>query len=745
MKKNALICLLSAICALNTGYAQVSHGGKPLPLVQTRSYAKGLFEEMPPFDVAAELRADALQESDLRSGYRFAYKFVTDFTRTNSGATFTLPDGTRIWRLGIRSKGALSINVLFTEYEVPDGAQVFLYNPNQTQVLGAFNHLNHSELGILPVAPVRGDELIIEYQEPAQASFAGKLRIGEVNHAYRSLKGYEPGGDKSDFYCMPSPICFEEDKDFDRISRSTVLITIDGITACTGVMVNNSLNDGKPYLLTASHCLNKDFSVKNPDYEDVAGRIVCFFNYNSPTCDTTRRGTEEMSVASASFRAVNEKNDMALLELLEQPPAYYQPYYAGWTIEENGGTPPYSGIHHPRASVKRINIAAENLVLKTFIIPQIGFSANAHWQVNQWNVGCTADGSSGSPLFDSNNRVVGLLSGGISTCDSPEDDYYYAFYKAWEPSDNTNEQLKTWLDPANTGINTLDGLDPYANTPSYRLSNIFDAKLQDSLEVTMLPSPASGNMFGTNSLNTTEYAEEYKVKGSAQIDGTYIVTPAITDNAGSLEVEITVYSGTGKPQALIHTERFFPAYTELSLTDSSFVETGKRLNRAQESFIRFSKPVIVSGSFYIGYRILSPDNSSFAAYNLRKTETTQSTAWIHNRSEWVGASRHPQLPFNTSLFIDPVVHFVNDSSSESIENDNPVRLFQDAGHSRIYVLFKERVEKADFKLYAVNGQLVVSKTLSGSESIVPVDRYPSGIYIVRVQWDNISYTQKMVL
>ena len=98
--------------------AQVSHGGRPLPLSLMRSTNGQMFKEMPPFDVQEELRIDSLNESDLRSGFRFAYKFITDYNRYNSGVTFTGPDGTRVWRLGIYSPGALSINVLFTEYEL---------------------------------------------------------------------------------------------------------------------------------------------------------------------------------------------------------------------------------------------------------------------------------------------------------------------------------------------------------------------------------------------------------------------------------------------------------------------------------------------------------------------------------------------------------------------------------------------------------------------------------------------------
>lgn len=735
--------LLFVTLFINTAPAQVSHGGKPLPLLATKSYQDGMFEEMPSFDVEKERKDDAPDRNGLRGGYRFAYKFMTHFNRSNSGASFALPDGTKVWMLGIRSRGALSLNLLFSEYELPEGAQVFLYNSSRTQVLGAFNHLNNSEQGLLPVAPLEGDELIVEYCEPARAAFPGRLTVGEVNHGYRSLKGYEPGDDRKEYGCMPSPPCLGEDGAYARLSRSVVLLTIDGVTACTGVMVNNALNDGKPYLLTASHCLNKDFTVKNPDYEAVAGRIVCFFNYTSPTCDSLIRGTEEMSVASAIYRAVNEKNDLALLELPESPPAYYQPYYAGWTIDENGGTPPYAGIHHPRASVKRINLSSENLKLGNLDVRP--FEKNVHWNVARWDTGSTDGGSSGSPLFDSAHRVVGYLSGGYSTCNSPVDDYYAALFKAWAPSAEDTGQLKRWLDPSGSNRMSVDGLDPYAGSPCYRLSNIGGMKWQDSICIAELPSPAGGNMFGTNSLQTTEYAEEYRIAGKARIDGVYLVTPALDEPAGSLDVEILVYRGIDRPQSLLHSETFYPAYRELSLADSSFTQTAKRLNRAQESFVRFSRPVDVSGAFYVGYKIKAPAKSSFAVYNLPEGLSARNSAWINDRGRWIEASAHPLTPFGSSLFIDPVIHYINDSSHKAPEASRP-EVWVDASRSSIHILLPGgEGETVACRLYSATGQLMQENLVGGSVATIPASGYHPGIYILQLRGNKVFHTRKIIL
>lgn len=724
--------------------AQISHGGRPLSFAVTKSAGTDFFTEMPPFDMEEQLRLDSLNESDLRSGYHFAYKFMTDFTPDNSGIRFTLPDGTRVWRLGIRSAGAYSINVLFSEYNLPEGAQLFLYNSDQTHILGSFNHLNNSELGILPVSPVQGDELIIEYQEPANAAFPGRLRVGEVNHDYRGLKQYEPKGDNPFLWCMKPLICLQGETDkYDEIARSVVLIVINGETACTGTLINNTENDGKPYILTASHCLNDQFSVKNPDYEQVAGNIVTFFNYESPLCDPIIRGTEEMSMASAIFKATNESTDMALMELREIPPVYYQPYYAGWNAKDQGKAP-YVGIHHPAASVKRIN-TTDNVILSTFNTTGTNFIKEGHWHVKTWTEGATAGGSSGSPLFDDNNRVIGGLSGGESSCSKPFDDFYFALSKNWDLSPDANKQLKTWLDPFNRNKDRLcDGLDPYATTPAIRLSNIGETGKTSRVETTMLPSTEKEPAFGNNSLDMTEFAEVYKITGNARLFGAYIVNPSI-NNSGNIEVEITVYSGSGKPETLLHTEPFQPKYITFNKKEDDFMQPNKPMNRDQESFVTFSEPVDVSGTFFIGYKIKSATgDASFSAFNLPKGETAKNTTWINRDGQWIEATAHPATPMSTSLFIDPVVQYNTASSNSPVEMLQPVRIFAGSSPQTAHILLPEDIREAQYAIITANGRTLQNGTVFSGENTIRVTSATTGIYLIRITYNNKSFTQKIL-
>ena len=72
-------------------------------------------------------------------------------------------------------------------------------------------------------------------------------------------------------------------------------------------------------------------------------------------------------------------------------------------------------------------------------------------------------GSSGSALFNPEGRIVGTLTGGASGCDVPASYKYDVYGKMswhWSSNGNTNSRkLDHWLDPNETGVNFVDGMD----------------------------------------------------------------------------------------------------------------------------------------------------------------------------------------------------------------------------------------------------------------------------------------------
>ena len=54
-------------------------------------------------------------------------------------------------------------------------------------VLGAFTSLNHKPHGGFSTAPVVGDEIIFEYNEPFNSHFRGEISIETISHDYKNI------------------------------------------------------------------------------------------------------------------------------------------------------------------------------------------------------------------------------------------------------------------------------------------------------------------------------------------------------------------------------------------------------------------------------------------------------------------------------------------------------------------------------------------------------------------------------
>jgi hypothetical protein len=751
-------------CIVLPGQAQISHGGTPLflPEIQPDSThyastnlrnATGLFIEMPAFDVNEMLEEDQLNESNMKGAFRFAKKFFVDIEKGKSGRHFTLNDGTKVWQAGIRSRGAHSINVLFSEYRIPEGGRLFLYSADGGHVLGSFTNENNSDNNLLPIAPVQGDEIIVEYSEPANAPFPGRLKITEVNHDYRGVLRAEPFNDPASAHsCMPDVLCTVSP--LSREKDAVVLLIIDGIHLCTGSLINNLKNDETPYVLTAMHCLNhasgnNPLTSKTEDYyQQSAGSIVAFFNYNRPVCGTQMKGVEEMSVAGAGARCVIEQKDIVLLEMHDSIPDCYQAYYAGWNASTNIGTPPYTNIHHPYGSVKKFGETTQPLSMGSF--SESLFDSNSFWKVPRWTTGSTRAGSSGSPLFDAGNRIIGALTGGSSECSGTAgngmSDQFSSLNKGWEyNAGNYFHQLKRWLDPDGAGTLTCPGLDPLTNNPFEQKINI-DLSAIDSLESTRLSAPGTGYLFGYNSLQIQEFAEEFHVNGEKTLYGVYTMNPPF-NNSGKVEIVVYGVDTDRKPGAQICSVAFQPKYTNHA--SNQFWEDNKSAHTAgTESFVSFPQKIVVRDTFFVGYKITYPAVSSsrppFSAYH---AWSGQATAWVNYPDVgWIRTADIPGQPKPASLAIRALLRNGSDGEDSVIVDMPAVEKHVHYDKNRQVVRITCEPDDAGvLRLYSVSGRLIRQYAHRGPAEFGTPSIMKNTLVILQWKSEKHTETSKVIL
>ncbi|RUT79104.1 PKD domain-containing protein [Ancylomarina longa] len=434
-----------------SSHAQISCGGSPIYNKRTtKSEVK--VQYLPRFESSYSINnKDNIGGNRLKLA-QYAYRFKVDYNANEYGSWETIENGRRVWRFALSSSGAFSLGIIFSKFKLPKGGQLFIYSNQNDQVLGAYTEKNNKKSGKLSVEPLAGDMAIIEYIEPQDADFTAEIEIGAVLHDYKNIFNLLQGEAtylKSSGTCNVDINC-PEGADWQTEKEAVCHILYGGWIA-TGALVNNTNFDGRPFFLTAHHAINT---------QDDADIAIFYFNYENSSCNTAD-ALKSQSISGSTLLATTVNLDFTLLELSVMPPAAYTPYYAGW--DRSGRVPARTVcIHHPSGDAKKISIDYDSPVTDSYSDTKFTFDANTHWRIGEWDIGTTEGGSSGSPLFDENHRIIGDLTGGEASCSNSINDFYAKFSESWNNYPGDSEQLKVWLDPLNLGVETLDGFDPYA-------------------------------------------------------------------------------------------------------------------------------------------------------------------------------------------------------------------------------------------------------------------------------------------
>ncbi len=399
----------------------------------------------------------------------FAVPIEVFITPENHGTWEVTEDDMAVWRMRIYSQGAKSLNLGFTKYYMPERGSLILYSPDYQIVMGPFTPADNEEHEQLWTPILPDDEIVIEVQVPVQNMEELQLELKYVNHDFLGFgdpKGILSGA------CNLDVLCGADDgwgivDDYRDIIQSVAVIGLNGSTFCTGFLVNNTAQDCTPYFMTADHC---GISSSN------AASLVAYWNYQNSTCrqpGSSASGGPGDGVLTdfntgAIFRAGYGPSDFTLVELDDPVSETANAFFAGWSAEPVAHDTAIC-VHHPNTEEKRISFEFDAGMLTQVYSEAPSPNNYTHVRVVDWDLGTTEPGSSGSPLFDQNKRVIGQLTGGGAACGNDLSDWFGAISISWEGGGTPNTRLKDWLDPDNTGILTLDGRSQlscsYAVTP----------------------------------------------------------------------------------------------------------------------------------------------------------------------------------------------------------------------------------------------------------------------------------------
>ena len=433
-------------------------------------------------------------------------------------------------KFSIVAAGAKSISVNFDQFKLPKGTELYVYSENGEMITGPVMDNENNENNFWGSWVYKGGMLTVDFKTPTESRTELKLHISSVAYGYKDIYQSKVSNFGASGSCNVNVLCAAGNGWENERNSVAIILNGSSTALCTGALINNSSNLNIPYLLTANHCFEADPNATNWKFTFQAWSATCTPSQNAT--GTTFNGS--------TLRARNAASDFCLVELNTPPTVNSCITAAGWSRSSTAATNATS-MHHPSGDVMKISVDNNQVTRASY-----SGTSNNHWKVT-WDLGVTEGGSSGSPLFDQNHRIVGQLHGGPSGCSAADlSDFYGSFDRSWTGGGTNSTRLSNWLDPGNNGVMTtnarLAGLTitgPSVLCTTNRIFTLQNAPVGANVNWSVSPASLFAVDTGSGASFTTRAA-------NASSSGSGFITAQIFGECGNVSKTYNVW--VGKPQ-----------------------------------------------------------------------------------------------------------------------------------------------------------------------------------------------------
>jgi len=706
---------------------------------------------LPAFDLKKLQNEDKVNDKDKSKPWRFGHEIYVDHNFNEVGEWTVLENGDKIWRMSYSSTNAYTLNFMFDVFKIPVGAKLYVYNDEKDDLLRPFTHHNNNAEEILGTWLVNGNKAWIEYYEPAYVKGKAKITVGSVIHGYRTAESYQKGLNTSgacnhDVDCDITPATdpFQLNTRKEEVKSAAGMLVTGNTGFCSGTLINNTNNDGTPYFMTANHCGNN------------VGGWAFRFNWRSPnpSCGTTTpstNGSFNQTVSGAVLRANSSQSDMELVEITDTSFFNNNPdiVFAGWNKSTTYVPTVNFGIHHPDGDIQKVCREDDGAYRAV-----VSFNGNANtqmWYIDQWELGVTEPGSSGSGLFNETGHLIGVLSGGAAACNGTSNngqfDFYGRFDVAWDFGNTTASRLKEWLDPSNTGVDVLDQYPPL-----------------ETFDIDARVSAGSGN---STEICTEDFAPQVTLLNPGNLALTSADISYYIDNDATTTTNWTGNIANGGSEVIAT-----PVYSNLSSGPHTFTINVTNPNSTTDENTS-------NDTFVFNFNVSPSYATSQVIFNLTTDDYAGETSWELVNSAKItipnfddcytfsildsfgdgiccqfGNGTYDLVDSNNNIIasggdfdsIDSVLFKAQEPLSvNEVSLETAIGFYPNPVVNNLNISLNSINEDVEYQIFNTLGQNVSAGNLSSNRThMVNMSNYQSGIYFVKLSTVSTTITRKVI-
>jgi hypothetical protein len=338
----------------------------------------------------------------------------------DGGVVVRTPDGRLVWGAEVTVSGAHALRLHLSDVRLPAGARLWLYAGDKADAgptVGPFGPELAWKGGLwtpsLAAATARLEVEIPAADTEGDWGFTvdrvAEVLAGEETATFSKLGSVTAALDTAcltDVSCVDSST-FPVVEEVESAIAHLQFIVGQFLGVCTGGLLNNTADDGTPYLLTANHCISST---------EEAASLEAFWDFHSSSCDGPLPTPASLPTSNgATLLATGTASDYTLL-LLDSIPAGR--VFLGWNANPIAANTVLHRVHHPvpastilRQSYTRIHYLAQSFNLCDASTLGQQFNDPGFFHHGEQLLGGEFSGSSGAPLVTDEGRVVGQLFG----------------------------------------------------------------------------------------------------------------------------------------------------------------------------------------------------------------------------------------------------------------------------------------------------------------------------------------------